>query len=33
MMNKIKKFFKDIWLGFSIANKNYLSGKANQGKF
>ena len=32
-MNKIKKFFKDIWLGLSIANKNYLSGKANQGKF
>jgi hypothetical protein len=33
MINKIKKFFKDVWLGFSIANENYLSGKTNQGKF
>jgi hypothetical protein len=31
-MKKIKKFFKDIWLGIKISNKNYLSGKINQGK-
>jgi len=31
-MKKIKQFFKDIWLGIKISNKNYLSGKINQGK-
>lgn len=33
-MKKIKKFFKDIWLGFEISNKNYLEGKGwTHGKF
>jgi len=31
-MKKIKRFFKDIWLGIKISNENYLSGKINQGK-
>lgn len=29
----IKKFFKEIWLGVTIANKNYLDGKSQWGKF
>lgn len=33
MMKKIKRFFRDIWLGIDIANKNYLSGKTGWGKF
>ena len=33
LINIIKRFFKDVWLGFSIANENYLNGKTNQGKF
>tara|TARA_B100000927_G_scaffold246571_1_gene209559 strand:- start:1760 stop:1960 length:201 start_codon:yes stop_codon:yes gene_type:complete len=32
-MKKIKKFFKDIWLGIKISNEYYLSGKCNHGKF
>ena len=33
LINSIKRFFKDGWLGIKIANENYLSGKTNQGKF
>ena len=33
LINSINRFFKDVWLGFSIANENYLNGKTNQGKF
>ena len=33
MLNKIKRFFKDVWFGISISNRNYLSGKTSQGKF
>jgi hypothetical protein len=33
MINMIKKFFKEIWLGIKIANENYLKGKCNHGKF
>jgi hypothetical protein len=33
LINSIKRFFKDVWLGINIANENYLSGKTNQGKF
>ena len=32
-MKKIKKFFKEIWLGIKISNKNYLDGKSQWGKF
>ena len=31
--NSIKKFFKDVYLGIDIANKNYLDGKTGWGKF
>lgn len=30
---KIKEFFRNIWLGIKISNKNYLNGKTHQGKF
>ena len=33
VINNIKQFFKDVWLGIEISNKNYLSGRTNQGKF
>ena len=33
MMKKIKRFFKDIWLGIKIANDVYLQGKTGWGKF
>ena len=33
MINMIKKFFKEIWLGIKIDNENYLKGKCNHGKF
>ena len=33
VINNIKSFFKDIWLGIDIANKNYLHGKSQWGKF
>ena len=33
MIKKIKRFFKDMWLGIDIANKNYLNGKSQWGKF
>ena len=33
MINMIKKFFKEMWLGIKIANENYLKGKCNHGKF
>ena len=33
MIKKIKKFFKDIWLGIAIANENYMNGKTNHGKW
>ena len=33
MLNKVKRFFKEIWLGFKISTENYLNGKTNQGKF
>lgn len=33
VINNIKSFFKDIWLGIDIANKNYLNGKSQWGKF
>ena len=32
MIKKIKRILKDIWLGFTISNQNYLNGKTNQGK-
>ena len=32
-MKKIKHFLKEIWLGIKIANKNYLDGKSQWGKF
>lgn len=32
-MKKIKQFFKDIWLGITVASQNYLNGRTNQGKF
>ena len=33
MIKKIKRFFKDIWLGIKIANNAYLQGKTGWGKF
>jgi hypothetical protein len=33
IISKIKKIFKEIWLGFKISNENYLKGKTSQGKF
>ena len=33
LIKSITKFFKDVWLGFSIANENYLNGKSQWGKF
>jgi hypothetical protein len=33
MIKKINRFFKDVWLGIDIANKNYLNGKSQWGKF
>ena len=32
MIKKVKRFFKEIWLGIKISNENYLNGKINQGK-
>ena len=32
MIKKVKRFFKEIWLGIKISNENYLNGKTNQGK-
>ena len=33
MIKKIKHFLKEIWLGIKIANRNYLNGKSQGGKF
>ena len=33
LINWVKQFFKDVWLGIDIANKNYLDGKSQWGKF
>jgi len=30
---KIKRFFKEVWLGIKIANNAYLQGKTGWGKF
>jgi len=32
-MSKIKKFFKDCWLGLKLSAELYLSGKTGWGKF
>lgn len=33
VIDKMKKIFKEIWLGFKISTENYLKGKTSQGKF
>ena len=33
MIKAIKRILRDMWMGIKIANKNYLNGKTNQGKF
>lgn len=33
MIKKIKRFFRDIWIGVRIANDAYLAGKTGWGKF
>lgn len=32
-MKRLKRFFREIYLGIKIANENYMKGKCNHGKF
>lgn len=32
-MERLKRFFREIYLGIKIANDNYMKGKCNHGKF